>query len=128
MTQLGHRPLSPTANRLPEPVGSMEGLGRIERADSDVISVRVSERKLRSSSAGIHMWFFFQPADERAKGCVGRAASRFRDGLYTTKAAASAATPPKKYLRTDYCRKNHEPGCYGHLFTLASGGSLVVVC
>jgi hypothetical protein len=64
----------------------------------------------------------------RLVGGRWRAASRFRDGLYTTKAAASAATPPKKYLRTDYCRKNHEPGCYGHLFTLASGGSLVVVC
>jgi len=52
---------------LPEPVGSMEGLGRIERTDGDVISVRISERKLRSSSAGIHMWLFFQPADERAR-------------------------------------------------------------
>src|SRR6266480_2359666 len=51
----------------PEPVGSMKGLGRIERTDGDVISVRISERKLRSSSAGIHMWLFFQPADERAR-------------------------------------------------------------
>jgi hypothetical protein len=39
------------------------------------------------------------------------------------KAAASAAAPPKKYLRADYCRKNQEPGCDGHLFTLALGGS-----
>src|SRR6516165_8747945 len=52
---------------LPEPVSSMGGLGRIERTDGDVISVRISERKLRSSSAGIHMWLFFQPADERAR-------------------------------------------------------------
>ena len=48
-------------------VGSMERLGRIERTDGDVISVRISERKLHSSSAGIHMWLFFQPADERAR-------------------------------------------------------------
>jgi len=52
---------------LPEPVGSMEGLGRIERTDGDVVSVRISKRKLRSPSAGIHMWLFFQPADERAR-------------------------------------------------------------
>ena len=45
----------------------MEGLGRIERTDGDVISVKISERKLRSSSAGIHMWLFFQPADESAR-------------------------------------------------------------
>ncbi len=42
-------------------------LGRIERTDGDVISVWISERKLRSSSVGIHMWLFFQPADERAR-------------------------------------------------------------
>ena len=45
----------------------MEGLGRIERTDGDVISVRISERKLRSSSVGVHMWLFFQPADECAR-------------------------------------------------------------
>ena len=44
----------------------MEGLDRIERADGNVVSVRISERKLRGPSAGIHMWLFFQPADERA--------------------------------------------------------------
>src|SRR6266480_7112948 len=55
----------------PEPVGSMKGLGRIERTDGDVISVRISERKLRSSSAGIHMWLFFQPADERPRPWQG---------------------------------------------------------
>jgi hypothetical protein len=49
----------------------MEGLSRIERTDGDVISVRISERKLRSSSAGIHMWLFFQPADERARPWPG---------------------------------------------------------
>src|SRR5713226_2522091 len=51
----------------------MKGLGRIERTDGDVISVRISERKLRRSSAGIHMWLIFQPADERPRpwqGCV----------------------------------------------------------
>ena len=56
----------------------------------------------------------FEPRER----CVGRAASRFCGGLYTTKAVASAATPPKKCLRADYCCKNQEPGCYGHLFIL----------
>jgi hypothetical protein len=37
----------------------------VKRTDCDVISVRISERKLRSSSTGIHMWLFFQPADEK---------------------------------------------------------------
>ena len=46
---------------------TMEGLGRIERTDGDVISIRISERKLHSSSAGIHMWLFFQPTDERTR-------------------------------------------------------------
>jgi hypothetical protein len=45
----------------------MEGLGRIERTDGDIISVRISERKLRSSSVGIHMRLLLQPADERAR-------------------------------------------------------------
>jgi hypothetical protein len=44
----------------------MEELGRIGRTDGDVVSVRISGRKLRSSGAGIHMRLFFQPADERA--------------------------------------------------------------
>jgi hypothetical protein len=47
------------------------GLGRIERTDGDVISVRISERKLRSSSDRIHTWFFFQPADECARPWQG---------------------------------------------------------
>jgi hypothetical protein len=54
-----------------EPVGSMEVLGRIERTDGDVISVRKSERKLRSSSVGIHLWLFFHPADESARPWQG---------------------------------------------------------
>jgi hypothetical protein len=41
--------------------------GRIEGADGDGVSIRISERKLHSSSAGIDIWFFFQPADERAR-------------------------------------------------------------
>jgi hypothetical protein len=61
------RSLRDRGHSLPERVGSMEGLGRIERTDGDVISVRISERKLRSSSVGIHVWLFFQPADERAR-------------------------------------------------------------
>src|SRR5215468_10290154 len=48
-------------------VGSMEGLGRVERTDGDVVPVRIPERKLRGSSAGIHVWLFFQPADESAR-------------------------------------------------------------
>src|SRR5215475_5813908 len=47
--------------------GSMKGLGRVERTDGDVVPVRISERKLRGSSAGIHVWLFFQPADESAR-------------------------------------------------------------
>src|SRR5437588_237385 len=45
----------------------MKWLGRIERTDGDVISVRIAERKLRSSGAGIYMRLFFEPADERAR-------------------------------------------------------------
>jgi hypothetical protein len=41
-------------------------------------------------------------------------------GLYPTRSAASAETPPKKYVRADYCRKNQEASCYRHWFTLAS--------
>jgi len=45
----------------------IEGSGRIERTDGDVVSVRISERKLHSSSVGIYMRLFFKPADERAR-------------------------------------------------------------
>ncbi len=45
----------------------MRRLGRIERTDGDIISVRISERKLLSSSVGIYMRLFFQPADEHAR-------------------------------------------------------------
>ena len=48
-------------------IGSMEGSGRVERADGDVVPVRIPERKLRGSGAGIHVWLFFQPADEGAR-------------------------------------------------------------
>jgi hypothetical protein len=48
-------------------VGSMEGLGRVERTDGDVVPVRISERKLRGSGVGIHVWLLFQPADESAR-------------------------------------------------------------
>jgi hypothetical protein len=46
--------------------GSMEGLGRVQRTDGDVVPVKISERKLRGSSAGIDVWLFFQPADKGA--------------------------------------------------------------
>src|SRR4029453_9633026 len=46
--------------------GSMEGLGCVQRTDGDVVPVKISERKLRGSSAGIHVWLFFQPADKSA--------------------------------------------------------------
>src|SRR5262249_52151755 len=55
---------SDTACRNP---GSIEGLGRIERTDGDVISVGSRSGKLHSSNVWIHMWLFFQPADERAR-------------------------------------------------------------
>ena len=44
-----------------------QGLGRVERTDGDVVFVKISQRKLRGSSAGIHAWLFLQPA-ERALG------------------------------------------------------------
>src|SRR5262249_52952217 len=55
---------SDTACRNP---GSIEGLGRIERTDGDVISVGSRSGKLHSSNVWIHMWLFFQRADERAR-------------------------------------------------------------
>src|SRR6476660_9273544 len=45
----------------------MEGLGRVERTDRDVVPVRIAERKLRGSSVGIHVWLFFQPARESTR-------------------------------------------------------------
>src|ERR1700722_456757 len=42
-------------------------LRRIKRADGDVVTVKIPERKLHRSSAGIYMWLFFQPADESAR-------------------------------------------------------------
>src|SRR5262245_3988930 len=39
----------------------------VERTDGDVISVRISERKLRGASVGIDVWLFFQSANERAR-------------------------------------------------------------
>ncbi len=47
----------------------MGWLGRIERTNGDVISVRIADRKLHSSSVGIYVWLFFQKADERARPC-----------------------------------------------------------
>ena len=47
--------------------GLMEGSGRIERTDGDVVPVRISERKLRGSSAGIYVWLLFQAAEEGAR-------------------------------------------------------------
>src|ERR1700681_737628 len=70
MRERSTRPQFP-ATRPPEPVGSVKASGRIERTDGDVISVRIPERKLRRSSAGIHMWLFFQPADERPRPWQG---------------------------------------------------------
>src|SRR5262245_21545182 len=53
----------------------------------------------------------------RVNGGVGEHCRAFC-GLYPTR-SASAETPPNKYVRTDYCRKNQEASCYRHLFTLA---------
>src|SRR5262249_28371102 len=33
----------------------------------DVVAVGISERKLHGSGVGIHVWLFFQPADESAR-------------------------------------------------------------
>ena len=52
MTQSGH--------------AAMEGLGRVQRTDGDVVPVKISERKLRGSSVGIQVWLFFQPTDKSA--------------------------------------------------------------
>ena len=51
----------------PDAVYLMERLGRIKRTDGDVVPVRISKRKLRGSSAGIHVWLFFQPAYKSAR-------------------------------------------------------------
>jgi len=41
-------------------------LGRRERADRNVISVRISERELPGLSVRIHVWLLFEPSDEGA--------------------------------------------------------------
>ena len=41
--------------------------GRRERTDRNVISVRISERELLGLSVRIHVWFLFEPSDERAR-------------------------------------------------------------
>jgi hypothetical protein len=51
---------------LPKTVRSLKELGRIERADGNVVAIRISEWKLRSTSVGIYMWFFFQSVHESA--------------------------------------------------------------
>src|SRR5215471_7379989 len=53
--------------RGPGELAKLVELGRIECADGDVVPVRISERELHSSSVGIHMWLFFQLADESAR-------------------------------------------------------------
>jgi hypothetical protein len=45
----------------------MEELDRVERTDGDVVTVTISERKLRSSSSGIYVRLFLQPLDEHAR-------------------------------------------------------------
>lgn len=54
-------------SRQSDTMSTRERLGRIERTDADVISVRISERKLHSSGAGILMWLFVELADEGAR-------------------------------------------------------------
>jgi Tripartite tricarboxylate transporter family receptor len=51
-------------------VGSMEGLGRVERTDGDVVPVRISERKVRGSSAGIHVRLSSHAVTDVATGRV----------------------------------------------------------
>jgi hypothetical protein len=59
--------------------GSMEGLGRVQGTDGDVVPVKISERKLCGSSAGIHVWLFFQPANKSAWCCLRRSDVGVRD-------------------------------------------------
>jgi hypothetical protein len=48
-------------------LGSCSALsGRRGRADRNVISVRISERELLGLSVRIHVWFLFEPSNERA--------------------------------------------------------------
>src|SRR4029077_18173366 len=50
----------------PAIVGCSAWSGRRERTDRNVISVRISERELLGLSVRIHVWFLFEPSDERA--------------------------------------------------------------
>ena len=43
-----------------------ESLGRRERTDRNVISVRISEGELLGLSVRIQVWLLFKPSDERA--------------------------------------------------------------
>ena len=53
--------------KLRAPVGNRDAfLGRRERTDRNVISVRISERELFGFSVRIYVWVFFEPRDERA--------------------------------------------------------------
>lgn len=45
----------------------MNGLGRIERTDRDVIVVGISERKFHSARARVQMGLLLQLVDERAR-------------------------------------------------------------
>jgi len=45
----------------------MEWLRRIKRTDGDAVAVKIAERELQGSGVGVHMWLFFQLADERAR-------------------------------------------------------------
>jgi hypothetical protein len=42
----------------------MRGIGRIERTDGDVVPVRISERKLHGSGAGVHKKVAFRATKE----------------------------------------------------------------
>lgn len=44
-------------------------LGRRERADHDVIPVRISEGDLHSSSGRVHVGLLLELSDERARPC-----------------------------------------------------------
>src|SRR5215469_13492294 len=61
------RRLAALLHESPPSLGSWDAfLGRRERTDRNVISVRISERKLLGLSARIHVWLLFEPNDERA--------------------------------------------------------------
>ena len=61
---------SPSAGAYQTRLCAMLALSHVtpyQRTIGDVVTVEITERKLHVAGAGIHVWFFFQPTDERAR-------------------------------------------------------------